>query len=459
MSTPADIAIYGGAAGGGKSFAILMEPLRHIDNKDFGAVIFRRESKQILAEGGLWDTSMQLYPFVGAQAKKTPSPMWKFVSGARVTFSHMQYEDDMYSWQGSQIPLIEFDELTHFTKKQFFYMLSRNRSLCGVKPYIRATCNPDADSWVASFIAWWIDQETGYAIPERSGKIRWMYRLNDEIHWADSKEELIKRFGLQGADMEAPKSVTFIASKLTDNKILMDADPGYLANLKALSLVDKERLLEGNWKIRPAAGLYFPRDKAVLVDKIPDGVRKWVRAWDMAATEDRKNSDPADGPAYTAGVLIGKMRDGHYIIADVINRRLNADGVRTIIRNTAMLDKKKYKRVRIRLSQDPGQAGKDQAEQYIKMLSGFNVTAEKETGSKETRAEPFAAQWQAGNVYVLIADWTDAFLSQYESFPESKFKDMVDAGSNGFNEIEKGKTYSIPDSDKPAGIRKSGWEI
>lgn len=459
LSTPADIAIYGGAAGGGKSYALLLEPLRHIHTPGFGAVIFRKNSNQILAEGGLWDTSFQLYPMAGGTPIKTPTPKWKWRSGAKVTFSHLQLENDVLSWQGSQIAMIGFDELTHFSKAQFFYMLSRNRTLCGVKPYIRATCNPDADSWVADFIAWWIDQDTGYPIQEKSGKIRWMYRLNDEIHWADTKQGLIDQFGLCGRDKDAPKSVTFIASKLTDNKILMEADPGYMANLKALSIVEKERLLEGNWKIRPAAGLYFPRNKVHLIEEIPKNIRKWVRAWDMAATEDKRINDPADGPAFTAGVLIGKTTDGRYIIADCINRRLNADGVRTIIRNTAVLDKKKYKRVRIRLSQDPGQAGKDQAEQYIKMLAGFNVTAEKESGSKETRAEPFAAQWQAGNVYVLIADWTDALISQYESFPESKFKDMVDAGSNGFNEIETGKNYSIPDAPKPGGTVESGWNI
>lgn len=459
LSTSADIAIYGGAAGGGKSYALLLEPLRHINNPGFGAVIFRKNSNQITAEGGLWDTSMGIYPMLGGTSVLTPKPQWKWKSGAKISFAHLQLEKDVLSWQGSQIAMIGFDELTHFSKAQFFYMLSRNRSLCGVRPYIRATCNPDADSWVSEFIEWWIDQETGYPILERSGKIRWMYRLNDEIHWGNSREELIKQLDLQGDDREAPKSVTFIASKLTDNKILMAADPGYMASLKALSIVERERLLEGNWKIRPAAGLYFPRNKVHLIEEIPKNIRKWVRAWDMAATEDKRINDPSDGPAFTAGVLIGKTTDGRYIIADCINRRLNADGVRTIIRNTAILDKKKYKRVRIRLSQDPGQAGKDQAEQYIKMLAGFNVTAEKESGSKETRAEPFAAQWQAGNVYVLIADWTDTLLSQYESFPESKFKDMVDAGANGFNEIESGKNYSIPDAPKPEGMVESAWNI
>ena len=95
-----------------------------------------------------------------------PSVQWRFLSGAKVTFAHMLYEKDKYSWQGSQICFLGFDELCHFSENQFFYMLSRNRSVCGVKPYVRATCNPDVDSWVANFISWWIDQETGYPIPE-----------------------------------------------------------------------------------------------------------------------------------------------------------------------------------------------------------------------------------------------------------------------------------------------------
>src|SRR4029077_9839556 len=80
-------------------------------------------------------------------------------------FSHLQLATSVYDWQGAQITLICFDELAHFTAHQFFYLLSRNRSTCGIKPYIRATCNPDADSWVAEFLAWWIDPETGFPIP------------------------------------------------------------------------------------------------------------------------------------------------------------------------------------------------------------------------------------------------------------------------------------------------------
>lgn len=460
LSCKADICIYGGAAGGGKTYGLLLEPLRHINNSKFGAVIFRKNYNQVFSQGGLWDTASKIYPYCDATPTKNPKAAWVFKSGMKVTFAHLEYEKDVLSWQGSQIPLIMFDELTHFTKHQFFYMLSRNRSDSKVRGYIRATTNPDADSWVAGVIEWWIDKDTGYPIQERSGVIRYMYYYNDAIYWADTKEELFERFDLNTESKKmAIKSVTFIASKLTDNKILMNIDPSYIGNLQALPKVEKERLLNGNWKIRPAAGLYFKRPYFNIVEMIPNDVIRWVRAWDFAATADRKNSRPEDGPAYTAGVLIGKRKNGRFIIADVINSRLSAAEVEKTVLNTAIIDKQKYKRVRIRLSQDPGQAGKAQAEYYIKMLAGFDVTAQRESGSKETRAEPFAAQCQAGNVDILLGSWNDIYLSQLESFPESVFKDMVDASANGFHELCGRGTAIIPPISGGDGDRESPWNI
>ena len=73
-------------------------------------------------------------------------------------------------------------------------MLSRNRSMCGVRPYIRATCNPDADSWVADLVSWYIDSDTGYPIPKRSGAIRYFVRHDNKLFWADTRQELIKDF-------------------------------------------------------------------------------------------------------------------------------------------------------------------------------------------------------------------------------------------------------------------------
>ena len=411
--------------------------------------------------GGLYDASQELYrKYPGATPRKTPSPQWQFPSGAKVYFRHLERDDTVYTWQGSEICLLEFDELTHFTEKQFFYMLSRNRSTCGVKPYCRCSTNPDSDSWVAQFIQWWWDPETGYAIPERSGKIRYMARINEEIVWGNTPEEVVKAAKDASYDVEITaddiKSVSFILSTIHDNQVLLRADPGYMANLKALSIVERERLLYGNWKIKPAAGLFFPRSALPeLLETVPNDVVRWVRGWDLAATD----TDEGGDPAYTASVLLGKRRNGRYIIADATNHRLKAEKVRNLVKQCAVSDKGKYRRVRIRLSQDPGQAGKEQAESYIKMLAGFNVTAVKESGDKQSRAEPFAAQWQAGNVDVVAGPWTEALLGQYESFPESKFKDMVDAGSNAFNELELMNISSPPPKEDAtnATLKESYW--
>lgn len=446
LSNPADIVIYGGAAGGGKSWALLYEPLRHVDNGEFGAVLFRSSMTQIKEQGGLWDASMKLYRmFPGAIGRNPQKPYWRFPSGAKVSFRQIARDEDVYDWQGTEICCIEFDELTHFTEFQFFYMLSRNRSTCGVRPYVRASCNPDADSWVAGFISWWIDQETGYPMAERSGKIRWMIRRDEVVHWADTIEELWERFELvTPEEKQEPKSVAFVASTIYDNQVLLKTDPGYLANLKALSIVERERLLFGNWKIKAAKGLFFPRAALPeLLTDVPNDVTRWVRAWDLAATD----TDEGGDPAYTASVLLGKRRDGSYVIADATNHRLKAEKVRNLVKQCAVSDKAKYKRVRTRLSQDPGQAGKEQAQSYVKMLAGFNVVTVKESGDKQSRAEPFAAQWQAGNVAVVSGPWTETLLGQYESFPESKFKDLVDAGSNAFNELEVMNVSAPPPAD------------
>lgn len=458
---------------------------------------------------------MALLPQIGAVPKKTPNPQFIFPSGAKVVFGHLERYADCLSYQGSQIPLIAFDELTHFDEDVFWYMFSRIRSDSGIDGYIRATTNPDPDSWVRTFIDWWIG-ENGLAIPERSGKIRWFIRINGECIWGDSRMDLLKyQFdgeitavdktnedtdslfildendskaqtvitqgtkgvlyvitgtkefyqwdGSEYRRLTAPKSVTFILSTLQDNKILMRNDPSYLANLQALPLVEQERLLGGNWNIRPAAGMYYPRSKVTLIDDIPDDVVRWVRAWDLAGTEDKKNNNPEDGPAYTAGVLIGKRKNGRYVIADVVNQRLNSSDVRQAVLNTAKADKAAYgRKCRIRMSQDPGQSGKDQSEQYIKMLAGFSVSMVRESGSKETRAEPLSAQWigvkgaEKGNVDVLNAPWTQAYLAQMDGFPDRKFKDMADASANGFDELEKMATYSGPPSES-ANNKKSYW--
>ena len=135
---------------------------------------------------------------------------------------------------------------------------------------------------------------------------------------------------------------------------------------------------------------------------------------------------------------MGLRKDRTVVVIDVINVRIKAGDVAKLLKNTAVTDRAKYGyKCKITVPQDPGAAGKIVADSYLKLLAGFSAEAVPVSGSKEDRATPFAAQWQNGNVEVMVADWNDDYFSQLESFPESKHDDMVDASSDSFNKLMK----------------------
>lgn len=427
LSSTADIAIYGGAAGGGKTYALLLEPLRHLKNSKFGAVIFRRNSTQVRNQGGLWDESTALYMPIGAHPRESYLE-WTFPSGMQVQFAHLENDIAIYKWQGSQIALIGFDELTHFSEKQFFYMLSRNRSASGVPGYVRATCNPDVDSWVREFIAWWIDELTGYPIHERGGVLRWFIRRDETLYWSSSRQELIDKFG---AD-ELPKSVTFIPSNIHDNRILMANDPSYAANLRSLSRVDRERLEKGNWNIRESAGTMFRREWFTVIDAIPAGFVSSIRFWDRAAT---KPNDSNKDPDWTRGLKLLKYPDNTFVIADLKSIRDTPGQVEILIKNVASHDGPS---VKIMSQQDPGSAGVGEAENFKRMLAGYPVETMTMPKDKVTRAKPVSAQCEAGNIRVVRAPWNKDLFDELDKFPDGPHDDIVDTLSGGFNELAVG---------------------
>lgn len=268
MSSQADITIGGAAAGVGKSWCLLAAPLRHKDTYGFNCIIFRRTTEQIRNPGGLWDKSMEIYPQFGFKSSEQQLEWYKQDSKVTIKLTHLQHEKNIYDHDGPEYCLIGWDELHHFSKKQFFYLMSRNRSTCGVKPYILATCNPDPDSWLSEFIEWWIDQEEklpngeknpgwGFPIKERIGVLRYFVMYDEKYIWANSKEELILKnpdiFDKYDATInphDLIKSVTFISGSIFDNQELLSKNPQYLANLTSLDPEERMRLFDGNWKIR-----------------------------------------------------------------------------------------------------------------------------------------------------------------------------------------------------------------
>lgn len=249
LSCPADIVIWWWSAWAGKTFSLLLDPMRWFNRTGFRGVIFRRTMPQIKWWWWLWDESLKLY--AGLRGSKPIESMskWSFESWAEIKFSHMEYEKNMLDHQWLQYAFIGFDELTHFTKKQFFYLLTRNRSDCWIKPYIRCTCNPDPDSWVREFIDRWIDEDW-YIIKDRDGVIRYFTIDKDNIVRWDSYEEVANKIPHLLKEWDDPKeyikSFTFIEWDLEDNKILLSIDKSYRANLMAQDESTRKALLDKN---------------------------------------------------------------------------------------------------------------------------------------------------------------------------------------------------------------------
>jgi predicted phage terminase large subunit-like protein len=159
-----------------------------------------------------------------------------------------------------------------------------------------------------------------------------------------------------------------------------------------------------------------------------------VRYWDKAASD-------GEDAAYTAGVLLHKMNDKTFVIDHVARGRWISFEREQRIRRYAEVDKKRCKNYSIVVEQEPGSSGKESAENTMRNLAGFSVYADRVTGSKQVRAEPFAAQVQAGNVFLIGGEWVQAFLDECETWPNGKYKDQVDAAAGAFNRLIKPYSY------------------
>jgi predicted phage terminase large subunit-like protein len=136
-----------------------------------------------------------------------------------------------------------------------------------------------------------------------------------------------------------------------------------------------------------------------------------------------------------------RMRDGTFVVADVRRGQWSALDRERVIKQTAEVDRGLYPTTKIYLEQEPGSGGKESAEASVRMLAGYSATADRVTGAKEIRADPFAAQWQAGNVKLVRGDWNRNYLDEHEHFPAGKYKDQVDASSGAFNKIASKYRY------------------
>lgn len=231
MSRPEDEALYGGAAGGGKSDALVIEATRQVHIPHYKGLILRKTYPQLTE---LIDKSLKYYPqaFPGARYNGTDHT-WRFPSGAKIIFGSMQHSQDKTNYQGKAYDFIAFDELTHFTYDEYIYLSSRNRPNGeGTRCYIRATANPGGigHGWVKDrFIT--------------AAKPMTTIWEDVDVTFPDGRVERRRR------------SRIFVPSSVFDNKILLANDPGYLTRLASMPEAERNALLYGDWN--SYTGQYF----------------------------------------------------------------------------------------------------------------------------------------------------------------------------------------------------------
>ena len=440
LHTEADITVFGGAAGAGKSYLGVLDFLKHIHDPTFRGCMVRRTTPQLKGPGGLQEKAEALFKLADPKVRwRDKEHHFLFSSGAKIYLRHFEHPKDQENFQGWEVTEFLVDEGQQFEESMVIYLTSRMRNpKCKVTPHMKITCNPDYNSFLRLWLEWWLDPDTGIPIPERDGVTRWYVVADGKMCWADSKEECIALYGKQDLAPDAhfqvkPISFKFISANVYDNPVLCQADPAYVGRLEGLGRVEKARLLYGSWHAREEGAGYFKSEWTPVIPLAPMVSLKKVRAWDISGT---MPSDTNRNPDWTAGVLVSKDKTGIYTVEDVVRDRRRHGGVYDLILETARHDGDE---VTIIIPCDPGAAGKAYAAQLIRDLAseGFLARMKTTNKSKVTRFAPFAAVAEAGGVQVVAGEWNDAYFSELEQFDGSRNvkDDQVDATADAFHAL------------------------
>lgn len=446
LSTPdwVDICFYGGQAGGGKTWAGLAHHAKYMHDPLYRGLTLRRTTPMLLKPGAVWDEAKQLYKLLDPDCRVRIKDLKIIASSdAEIFFSHFERVDDTDNFQGAQISSCVMEELCQFEESQFNYILSRLRTKANMKPNMRATMNPDPDSWVRKYVDWYLYPEGhelfGRPDPAKQGVIRWFVRLDNELYWGESKEDLEQRH----PDL-VPLSFRFISASVYDNPHI---EKSYIAFLQGLPRVEKEILLHGNWEARPEGQGLIKREWFKEEDQEPAwcDIVKTVRAYDVAGT--LKSSDSSYDPDYTACIKISKMKDGTYFIHDIQRTRIRFGDWKAFILENAQRDGNK---VDIVLPLDPNPASKAATTMLSREISaeGFFVRTMRANSSKVDRFRPFASMCMNGGIRILKNCGTDFenkvfselgfFYKELETFTGERksgkngHDDLVDICSDGF---------------------------
>lgn len=446
------------SAGGGKSWSLLADALKYIDCPNFYGVFFRKTVKQL--RRSLWKEAKKMYlplimdtngKFIGKSALKEQDMIIRFPTGATLEFSYLDRDSDAeQNWQGAEITAAYFDEFTHFSEFVFNYVRTRMRSDSKYESFIRCGMNPSPIHFVHKYIDIFIDQETGYAIKEYSGR---------PAYYIVDKGEVITSFDFAGLKEKypdkSPRKYTMIPSSLEDNQHMLAKNSDYREVLEANDPANAEMLLSGNWKYTPAANGVWERStvNGQIVDAIPLGCRKY-RAWDKAASKPAKEGGDSKtlDPDYTCsiGMAVNKNQDV-FIFGDYAPDKEGKQRARFRekpgLRDDFILEQCKFDGddvIQI-LPKDNGQGGLFEFKESAKKLQveGFTVKQDPSisNASKAKRFDPFAAGCYIGQVYWVKSSFEpavwDYMLLELENFnPLTKnngfHDDLVDCFSSAY---------------------------
>jgi predicted phage terminase large subunit-like protein len=379
-------ALFGGAAGGGKSSALLMSALQYVDVPNYSAILFRKTFADLSLPGALMDRARDWLAPQDDVHWNANSYVFTFPSGARISFGYLNNVNDYLRYKGAEFQFIGMDEVTEIREQDYRYLFSRLR---------RPSSGPLSQ------------------VP-----LRMRSASNPAPNWGR------QRFIVEGQEQNR----IFVPSRLTDNPGI-DAE-SYRQALQTLDPIERRRLESGDWWAT-TLGTLFSRESFGIIDahEVPQisSMARVVRFWDLAATEP-SHSNP--NPDWTVGVLM-LLDQGIAYVLDVKKARVKGEKVEALIAQTAAED---GKNVPIRMEQEPGSSGKALLDQYARyVLSGYDFMGLRSTGDKVTRARPFAAAVANGNVRLMRSAWLSDYLDEFSSFPEAgDHDDQVDATVGAF---------------------------
>jgi predicted phage terminase large subunit-like protein len=374
-------AFYGGAAGGGKSDALLMAALQYVDVPNYAALLLRDSYASLSKPGALIERADQWLSNTDAHWSEQ-NKTWHFPSGATISFGYLAGPRDHLNYKSAEFQFIGIDEAGDLRWKQMMYMFSRLRRLEGsiVPIRFRLTSNPGGVS----------------------------------------HEELKSKY-IDPITREP--GLVFIQAGLKDNPYLDRKE--YVKSLAKLDPVTRRQLLDGNWDIKES-GRMFQREWFKIIDQAPVECYK-VRYWDLAATKPKKEGHE---PAWTVGLKMLKDKNNICYIENIERKRETPLVIESTVRQRAQLDGIE---TTIYMEQEPGSGGVNNIDHYRRdILAGYNFKADKVSVNKEERAKPFSSYAEAGNVYLVNGPWVKKFLDEIEMFPDGKFKDQVDSASGAF---------------------------